>query len=103
MLSDSVAVGGRLLDLSGIHARYDDVFLPLHGTFQGHNAAVAVGAVEAFFDRALEPDLVRDGLAMVRLQGRCEVVAHQPLVILDGAHNPDALPGPAATPSTRSS
>lgn len=91
LLSDRVAVGGRSLEIAGVHERYDDVFLPLHGTFQGHNAAVAVAAVESFFDRALDADLVRDGIAMVRLQGRCEVVAHQPLVILDAAHNPDAL------------
>ena len=91
LLSDRVAVGGRALEIAGVHERYDDLFLPLHGTFQGHNATVAVAAVESFFDRALEPDLVRDGLAMVRLQGRCEVVARQPLVILDAAHNPDAL------------
>ncbi len=91
LLSDRVAIGGRSLEIGGVHERYDEVFLPLHGSFQGHNAAVAVAAVEAFFDRALEPDLVRDGLAMVRLQGRCEVVARQPLVILDAAHNPDAL------------
>lgn len=91
VLSSRPAVGGRLIDLAGVHERYDEVFLPLHGGVQAHNAAVAVAAVESFFDRALEPDLVRDGLAMVRLDGRVEVVSHQPLVILDGAHNPDAI------------
>ncbi len=89
--STSSAVGGRLIDIDGIHAHYDDIFLPLHGRVQAHNAAVAVAAVESFFGRALEADLVRDGLAMVRLDGRVQVVSHQPLVILDGAHNPDAL------------
>ena len=91
VVSDRLAVGGHLLELSGIHRRYDQLFLPLHGTFQAHNAVVAVAALEAFFGRELQLDLVRDGLAMVRLQGRCEVVARQPLVILDAAHNPDAL------------
>jgi len=97
VLADRAAIGGRMVELSGVLGRYDEVFLPLHGSHQAHNAAVAVAATEAFFDRALEPDLVRDGLAMVRLQGRCEVVAHQPLVILDAAHNPDALRALAAT------
>ena len=97
VLSSSVAIGGRLVEIGGIHERYDDIFLPLHGDAQAHNAAVAVAAVESFFDRALDPDLVRDGLAMVRLEGRVEVVAHQPLVILDGAHNPDALRSLGAT------
>jgi len=96
VLVDRPAIGGRMLELSGALGRYDEVFLPLHGAHQAHNAAVAVAAVEAFFDRALQVDLVRDGLAMVRLQGRCEVVAHQPLVILDAAHNPAALRALAA-------
>lgn len=91
VLATESAVGGRLIDIGGLHARYDEIFLPLHGRVQAHNAAVAVAAVESFFDRALDPDLVRDGLAMVRLEGRVEVVSHQPLIILDGAHNPDAL------------
>ena len=91
VLATEAAVGGRLIDIGGIHARYDEIFLPLHGRVQAHNAAVAVAAVESFFGRALEADLVRDGLAMVRLEGRVEVVSHQPLIILDGAHNPDAL------------
>ena len=35
-------------------ARYDDVFLPLHGAHQGDNAAIALAAAEAFFDRPLD-------------------------------------------------
>ena len=59
----SARVGGRLVDVAGVHDRYDEIFLPLHGSVQAHNAAVAVAAVESFFDRALGVDLVRDGLA----------------------------------------
>ncbi len=54
------------------------------------NTVVATAAVEAFFDRALSDDVCELGLASVSLPGRCEVVLHQPLVILDGAHNRDA-------------
>lgn len=85
------AIGGRMIDIAGIHGRYDEIFVPLHGAFQAHNAAVAIASVESFFDRALDPDVVRDGLALVRLDGRVEVLSHQPLVVFDGAHNPDAL------------
>ena len=55
-------------------------------------------ALETLHHRAaqLDADLVRDGLALVRLEGRAEVISHQPLVILDGAHNPDALRALAA-------
>ena len=91
------AVGGRQFDLDGVLGRYDQLFLPLHGAHQVANAAVAVAVVEAFFDRRLDPDVVREGLAGTRLGGRVEVLARHPLVLLDGAHNPDALGALAAT------
>ncbi|MFZ4517090.1 MAG: bifunctional folylpolyglutamate synthase/dihydrofolate synthase [Microthrixaceae bacterium] len=97
VLDGRVAIGGRMLEIQGALGRYDEVFLPLHGSHQAANAAVAVAAVEAFFDRALDVDVVREGLAAVELEGRVEVVRHQPLVVLDGAHNPDALRALAAT------
>jgi dihydrofolate synthase/folylpolyglutamate synthase len=95
--ADQVAVGGHLVDLQGRHATYSEVFLPLRGAHQVDNAMVAVAAVEAFFDRALPEDVVREGLAAASVPGRFEVVGHHPLVVLDGAHNPDALGGLAAT------
>jgi dihydrofolate synthase/folylpolyglutamate synthase len=36
-------------------------------------------------------DAVRSGLASVRWPGRLEVVTRRPLVVLDGAHNPDGV------------
>jgi dihydrofolate synthase/folylpolyglutamate synthase len=94
---DLVAVGGHLVDVDGVYARYSELHVPLAGAHQARNAAVAVAAAEAFFDRALAPDAVAEGLASVRVEGRCEVVAHQPLVVLDGAHNPDAVAALAET------
>ena len=85
--ANELAVGGRLLDLRTPGSRYEEVFLPLHGAHQGENAAIAVAAAEAFFGRPLDPDLVFDALAAVRNPGRFEVVQHDPLLILDGAHN----------------
>jgi folylpolyglutamate synthase/dihydropteroate synthase len=63
------------------------VFLSLHGPHQGENAAVALAAAEAFFGRPLEPALVAEALGSVRNPGRFEVVQHDPLLVLDGAHN----------------
>ena len=87
--SNVLAVGGRLLNLWTPGARYDEVFLALHGPHQGENAAVALAAAEAFFGRPLEADLVAEAFAAVRNPGRFEVVQRDPLLILDGAHNPD--------------
>jgi dihydrofolate synthase/folylpolyglutamate synthase len=64
------------------------VFLALHGAHQGLNASAAIVAVEEFFAGALDPEVVAEACAAVVMPGRFEVVGHQPLVILDGAHNP---------------
>ena len=41
VLARGVAVGGQLLTLKGLAGEYTDVFLPLFGEHQAHNAAVA--------------------------------------------------------------
>jgi dihydrofolate synthase/folylpolyglutamate synthase len=63
------------------------VFLALHGRYQADNFLDALVAAEAFFDAPIEPDLVAEAAATVRSPGRMEVVARQPLIILDGAKN----------------
>jgi dihydrofolate synthase / folylpolyglutamate synthase len=88
VLSNSLALGGRVLDLKTPMATYQDVFLPLNGHHQGDNAVTAITAVEAFFDAPLDADIVVSALGRVAMPGRFEVLGHQPLVIVDGAHNP---------------
>ena len=83
-----LALGGRSLHVKTSRADYRDLFLPLHGSHQGDNASLAISAVEEFFGTALHQDTVQEALNAVIMPGRFEVVGHQPLVILDGAHNP---------------
>ncbi len=86
--ANRLAHDGRVVDLWTPGARYDEVFLPVHGAFQGDNAAVALAAAEAFFGAPLDGDVVSAALADVSIPGRLEVVSRSPLCILDGAHNP---------------
>ena len=88
VLENQLALGGRMLDLRTPTTIYTDVFVPLHGRHQGDNAIVALTAVEAFFGNPIADDIAREGFANVRMAGRFEVLGHQPLVIVDGAHNP---------------
>jgi dihydrofolate synthase / folylpolyglutamate synthase len=94
VLSREVAVGGQLLTLRGLGGEYPEVFLPLYGAHQAHNAAVALAAVEAFFGvgsehaRPLDVETVRSAFASVTSPGRLEVVRRSPTVVLDAAHNP---------------
>ncbi|MHB8465546.1 MAG: bifunctional folylpolyglutamate synthase/dihydrofolate synthase [Acidimicrobiales bacterium] len=83
------AVGGRLLDLETPGGVTSDLFLPLHGPHQGDNAACALAATEAFFGRPISPSVAASAFASVTVPGRFEIVRRRPLVVLDGAHNPD--------------
>ncbi|MGW0160570.1 bifunctional tetrahydrofolate synthase/dihydrofolate synthase [Mycobacterium sp. NPDC003323] len=92
VLDRQVAIGGQLLTLQGLGGVYDEIFLPLHGEHQAHNAVVALAAVEAFFgagaQRQLDIDAVRAGFAAVASPGRLERVRSAPTVFVDAAHNP---------------
>ncbi|KTR07550.1 dihydrofolate synthase [Curtobacterium luteum] len=100
--SDTPAVGGQLVSVQGLAGTYDDLFVPLFGAHQAHNAAVAIAAVESFLGRgsqALDEDVLSEGLAAATSPGRLQPIAQDPVVVVDAAHNPhgaralaDALP-----------
>ena len=90
LVSDQPAVGGRLVDVRTPHGIYNDVFVSVHGAHQSVNASVAIAATEAFFGSALPEDAVAEAFAELQLPGRAEVVGKEPIVVLDGAHNPQA-------------
>jgi dihydrofolate synthase / folylpolyglutamate synthase len=97
VVARSAAVGGQVVTLQGLRARYDDVFLPLHGAHQAQNAAVALAAVESFTgDQPLDADLVASAFAQVSSPGRLEVVRRSPTIVLDAAHNPHGARAAAA-------
>ncbi len=90
-----LGVGGQLVTLRGLGGEeYEDVFIPLHGEHQAHNAVLALAAVEAFFGVGgarggqLDVDKVRQAFSGVSSPGRLEVVRRSPTIILDAAHNP---------------
>jgi dihydrofolate synthase/folylpolyglutamate synthase len=57
------------------------------GAYQRANFALATAAAEALLGE-LDPAAVRRAAAAVRVPGRCEVIARDPLTVVDGAHNP---------------
>ncbi|SNQ49650.1 Folylpolyglutamate synthase [Frankia canadensis] len=88
-----VAVGGQMITLKGLGGTYEELFLPLHGAHQAHNAAVALATVEAFLGggrNQLDIDALRSGLAQVDGRGRLEVVRRSPSIVLDVAGDPVA-------------
>lgn len=81
---------GLEIAVTGLRGIYEVLQLPLVGRHQAVNAAVAIGALEALSDQGTPQALVERGLAQVEWPGRIEVVHENPLVLMDGAHNPHA-------------
>ena len=76
----------------GRQRRYAGLAYPaLRGANQLMNAAGVLAALEALHERIpVTAQAVRNGLAMVELPGRFQIVPGQPALVLDVAHNPHA-------------
>jgi dihydrofolate synthase / folylpolyglutamate synthase len=85
--ANRLAVGGRLIDVRTPGGAYGELLVPLHGAHQGENASCALAAAEAFFGAPLHEEVVEQAFASVRIPGRLSVIGHQPLIVVDGAHN----------------
>jgi len=92
--------GGRLAGMAGRRTPFRDRMDGLHenmqigmaGTWQVENACAALEAVDALRSLGydLDEETVKRGFAGARIEGRFEIVHREPLVIMDGAHNPEA-------------
>jgi dihydrofolate synthase/folylpolyglutamate synthase len=88
-----LAACGSVFGIRTWRREIEQLSTPLLGRHQRENAAVAVGLADLLCEAGIEvPDAaVRDGLASVRWPGRIQVVAENPEVIIDGAHNPASV------------
>lgn len=92
VVNRTIGVGGQLLDLRGGGGLYTEVFLPLHGEHQAHNALLALVAVEQFLGgAALDGSVVEAAFGSVVSPGRLELIRNSPTVLVDAAHNPAAV------------
>jgi len=86
------AVDGIVFDVRTAYFAYENIKLNLSGVYQPVNACTALTAVHALREKGLtiSDDAMRRGLAGACWPGRMEVVRQSPMIVLDGAHNPDA-------------
>ena len=72
---------------------YGRVFLPFWGEHQLENAATAIVAAEILQEQGWEINThtITDGLTKARWPGRLEIIGRNPLMVLDGAHNPAGI------------
>ena len=69
------------------------VKIRLAGLYQPKNAAAVLTAVDILRSRGLDipEEAVHGGLAQAEWQARFEILSKEPLVIFDGAHNPEGI------------
>lgn len=98
------AMGGaliRTLALGCTEFDYDGMrlSLPLTGAFQRGNALTAIEAVRALADRGypVTKEEIVKGLRASTMPCRQEVVRRDPLILIDGAHNPQGVGALAET------
>lgn len=84
-----LSVSGFGLDGCGFSYNGLELRIPLCGTYQPKNAAVAVTALMLLREKgyAISDGDIRSGFESVRWPGRFEVLLKEPPFILDGAHN----------------
>ena len=85
----SATLDGTVLD----YKEFSGIFLPLLGLYQPRNCTNVLEAVRILRERGLViPDAaVYDGLGAARWPARFEIIKKEPLVIFDGAHNPEGI------------
>ncbi|MDE7105389.1 MAG: bifunctional folylpolyglutamate synthase/dihydrofolate synthase [Ruminococcus sp.] len=82
-------IHGTSLDFNN----FNEVKTPLTGTYQQYNIANVLTAVEILRQYGLDiPDsCVKSGLKSTKWHGRFELISENPIIIFDGAHNPDGI------------
>jgi dihydrofolate synthase/folylpolyglutamate synthase len=102
---DQIGIGGEVISASGQH--FDLAFsscdlraleIRLSGTFQFNNAAIATALFLLWLGKT-QPEAapvaieaaIRTGLSNTSWPGRLEVIAHDPLTVIDVGHTPDGV------------
>ncbi|MBM4108352.1 MAG: bifunctional folylpolyglutamate synthase/dihydrofolate synthase [Phycisphaerae bacterium] len=81
------------VSLSSPRSAYEHLPVPLKGLHQAHNCGLALAILDQLRARGLAaPERqVAQGLARTPNHGRMEVVSRAPMVMIDGAHNPESV------------
>ncbi len=82
-------IGGKLEALEFSFDGLDQIRLPLVGSYQPYNAAVAITALRVLRQHGWEvsEQAIRTGLETVSWPGRFELLRKAPAFVLDGSHN----------------
>ena len=75
------------------YGNYKNLKILLLGEYQPRNASVVLNAVEILRKQGLNisDEAIYNGLSYAKWQGRFEILLRDPLMIFDGAHNPQGI------------
>ncbi len=91
--------GGVLTGIRTPFGSVDDLYVGLTGEYQATNAGTAVMSALLLRERyglAIAEEAIRDAMRGLTIAGRMEVMQVEPLVVIDGAHNPQKMRAAAA-------
>lgn len=94
--ADYSALKIKKSDLEGSIFDYktlQNINISLLGLYQPRNAALVLEGIEILKNQGLNipDDAVRAGLSEAKWRARFEIIGREPLVIFDGAHNPEGI------------
>lgn len=72
------------------YGEMQDVTVQLPGAVQAKNAATAIAAVQSLAQFPVTQQQIREGLLHTSWKGRMEQICDTPVLVIDGAHNPNA-------------
>lgn len=87
-------VQGEFFSLETVFQDFRDLETGMSGKHQTENASLAVMAAELlnkFYSFLIDEKHIRAGLKTAFWPGRFEIVSHDPLVVIDGAHNEEGI------------
>ena len=89
LLVKDMSLDGTVFDFG----KYQDLKISLLGSYQPRNAAIVVSAVDVLRENRFEISdaALKEGLSSAEWQGRFEILSREPLIIFDGAHNPQGI------------
>jgi len=84
---------GSGLNYYGLKRRFNGIELDLNGRFQNRNAALALAVIEILETKGFKISSgdITEGLKNISWPGRMQIMSRDPVIILDGAHNPGAI------------
>jgi dihydrofolate synthase / folylpolyglutamate synthase len=78
---------------TGLYNTFDNLIVPLRGSHQLDNAALALAALEIAGLKGFSVDAaaIANGLRSTKWPARLEILHRHPLFVVDGAHNPAGI------------